>query len=252
MSQNTLIVYDTADENRVVHVESMYKGLPTIEPLEATTWGDPIYDSTNHEYVVGVMNYDDIDFDTTTGLLTEAACTKYGVTSGEKDHYLKDVDILVPVANVRMNDMVLDTTSYELSQDVLLAADRERYLKLSVEGLQDITLDTTDLTGLPIYSLPAAEETGRIEFLIRKMDSDDSPMTDPTDNNYVWIYVTGGILYGAPNHRVQLTNGEKTFYLFAPMESREIVVTVKAEDGDSGKMVITGTYRFLVNASATG
>lgn len=254
MAYNTLVVYDPSDSNRIVHVEQIYKGLPTIEPLEENSWnGGPIFDSTAHEYLVGVMNYDDADFDSTTNLLTETACTKYGVTSDQKEFYLKDVEITIPVANDRASDMVFDTTSYELSQDVLLSAYRERYLKITPETLSGVTLDSTSIDGLPIYSVPDTPGSSYIRFSIQKIDSDETPMVSEDDDDTIWVLTTAGKIEGPENLQIDLVNGEAEFDLVIPDESILITISVKCAELDkNGQPIISGSYSFRINSVATG
>lgn len=250
--ENTIVIFDQVG-GRVRHVTSQVYGVPVIEDYEVnyldSTNGSAIFDADTMDYVVGVVNYDIADWDTTSGLLTLDAADKYGITEAEIGKYIRDLDIAMPVGNVKNN--VIDSETYAISESLLPVTELERYLEITVDSVSNTEIVGHAFDNTPIFAFNNTGN-GRITFLVQKMDANGDPMTDPGDDNRVFIFASGGKIEGPDLLSFNLANGEGTFDLIQPAESKLITIKVIAVDQEDDSVIISGSYQFLINSVQTG
>ena len=246
---NVLVVYRLSD-NRIIHTREQQYGLPRIDDLEASLYDSSAFDSSSMDYLVGVTNYDDEDYDD-DGILTSTAVSKYGITEGEEDKYIQDMQIIIPESS-RVDHLIFDSSTGDVEESLLSASYLERELKLAVsdvDGTEKLGY-TEGITGCDIYDLPDTPGSSWIEWEITKYDSDGNPMTGAGETNEIWIEISGGKLIG-PRKR-NLSNGSVTVRVWIPDESIKLTIIASCVDSDGeGKKVISGSHTIYLNGYET-
>ena len=82
---NSIVIF-VIDTNRVITWAEIAYGVIVPESYD-------IYDPLIHDYRIGMLNYEEEDFDESTELLTDEACAKYGISTAHKSKVYKDTYI---------------------------------------------------------------------------------------------------------------------------------------------------------------
>ncbi|GEM_PF-6797024 len=256
--KNTLVIYRLSD-NRVLHFAEQSHGLPKISDWDTTNFDSttPLFDSSSMDYQVGVEVYGENDFDPETGLLTDTACAAYGINTGAKAKYIKDLAIDIPEVTNLVDDLVVTLDGGEIqsvSESLLSAAYRQTYLKPYLEfpescGVQD--LGTDPYTGLQLVGLPTTEGTSYIQVRAKVFDADGVQLTTEVEDTNVLFSVSRGKING---DRAGILNstGEDTFRIAPPKESIIVEVSLRSLDIYApGQEMLPGSLMFQIDAEGS-
>lgn len=245
---NTLVIYRLSD-NRIIHSREQRYGLPLIADLSTAIFdsSSAIFDSSTMDYIVGVNSYDPEDFDD-DGVLTDDAVTKYGVDVGEVAKYIQDLEIIVPEAD-RCDDLVFDEETGEIVETLQAVTVKPRYIKIAVSAVSGTSKKGTDpVTGMDIYTEPATPNTSYIDFEIALYDADDDPITDAS--NEIWLYPSGGGRLVGPRNR-DLASGTVTIRYWIPAATVTLTLAVKCIDTTGETPIVDGSLSILIEGYET-
>lgn len=234
--ENTLIVYSKAD-GRVRFVRSIQHGMPRVDDLSELIGiadGAVVYDDETMDYQVGVVNYEDGDFDLETGLLTTEAAEKYGIEEEEVDKYIKDREIVLPV-DKRVLDLLYNDGTGAISEDAQPTIEQVPRLRITVDSVANtapVGMEPDNM--VQIYEVNEKVypdgDCAVVTFKVEKLDAAGDPMTGAGDNETVRIYPSRGLIINNPSKfpAKEMVNGVMTFDLALPAESVDIDVIVMA------------------------
>jgi hypothetical protein len=244
---NTLLIFDKTT-NRIVYWAEWESGVPVLPD------DFPDYEESTQDYVVCMNEYDEDDWDESTGQLTSAALTKYGIAAGEVAKYLKDVEIEA------VNDQyVWDATNKVVQQQPQSIDEQRKYLVVELVdpdtinkpnisqgtgpgGINEVPSMYYDFLKFDFRTTDDLESSFYFNIRVRQYKADGTLDSSSTDT--ITIIAGKGLVTEGTTSKA-LSGGEATFK-WIPLLDQGLVTLVASS---SGSRVKTGIARYWIKES---
>lgn len=224
-AKNILVIFDPTDSNRVIDIIGKDFGYPS--PMESSSYSD----SSSYDYVVGIYDYDQADFDSSSGLLTAAVANENNIPLAERHRYRQGKDFTIALDQNR-RDYLYDASSVSIVSGLRPLLEREQSLEIwfneFMPGGIPVPIKLDEITNTMVKEIEEIDTSNAdrdLILLVKKVDADGNDMT--TADDLIHIESNHGIIEVDErssqtqnlSYQGQLVDGQLAFKLKHPRET---------------------------------